>query len=70
MIINLAGIELADIEKEVLCRGLKYGIPPKVRREEVEAEFELCYQQLQQLPVQPGEDKIQTCITGVVSYEQ
>ena len=69
-IVNLAGIELADIEKEVLCRGLKYGIPPKVRREEVEAEFELCYQQLQQLPVQPGEDKIQTCKTKLAGIAE
>ena len=43
----MAGIELTEVEKDVLCRGLKYGIPPRLEKEKIQAEFELCWQQLQ-----------------------
>ena len=45
-IVNLADIELTEAEKDVLCRGLKFGIPPRIRREEILAEFELAWQQI------------------------
>ena len=45
-IVNLAGIELTEAEKDVLCRGLKFGIPPSIRKENILAEFELVWQQL------------------------
>ena len=54
-IINLTDTELTDMEKEVLCRGLKFGIPPRVNKEAIQAEFELCWQQLQQAT--PWNDK-------------
>ena len=31
----------------MLCRGLDYGIPPRICKEEVIAEFELCWKQLE-----------------------
>ena len=49
-VFNLADIELTEIEKDVLCRGLNFGIPPRLVREEIEAEFELCWKQLERLP--------------------
>ena len=45
-IFNLAELELTDLEKEVLSRGLKFGIPRKTSREEVWAKFEVLHQQL------------------------
>ena len=45
-IFNLSDLELSIMDKEVLARGLKFGIPRKVSREEVLAEFELFHQQL------------------------
>ena len=45
-IINLAGIDLSELQKDVLCRGLSFGVPPKVDSVAVEAEFELFWQQL------------------------
>ena len=49
-IFNLAGHHLSTVEKEVLSRGLDFGIPRKnVPREEVLAEFEDFHQQLRRL---------------------
>ena len=45
-IFNLTSLELTTLEKEVLSRGLKFGIPPKPRREEVIAEIEILFRQL------------------------
>ena len=45
-IINLAGIELTDIEKDILCRALRFGIPPIIKKEKIFAEFELAWQHL------------------------
>ena len=43
VIINLAGIELSDVQKDVLCRGLNFSMPPRTDNisNEVKAEFEL-----------------------------
>ena len=45
-IVNLAGIELTEVEKDVLCRGLKFGIPPRFQKEDVLAEFELAWHRI------------------------
>ena len=44
---NLADIELTNDQKNVLCRGLGYGVPPRPVKEDIEAEFELCWHQLE-----------------------
>ena len=44
-IINLAGVELSTIQKEVLCRGVDFGFPPRVSQPEILAEFELLQRQ-------------------------
>ena len=49
-IFNFTDLELSTLEKEVLSRGLKFGIPGKTPREEVLAEFEVLYQQLRSHP--------------------
>ena len=56
-IVNLTGFELSDMQKDVLCRGLNYGIPPRISKEEIEAEFELCWQQLEELPAYGIEER-------------
>ena len=38
-IFNLSGLELSTLVKEILNRGLEFGVPQKVRREDVLAEF-------------------------------
>ena len=47
-IVNLADVELTEVEKVVLFRGLDFAIPPKTAHlaNEVEADFELCWEQL------------------------
>ena len=45
-IFNLVGIDLSTLEKDVLSRGLSFGIPQKTAREEILAEFEVLHQQL------------------------
>ena len=45
-IVNLSSVELTDVEKDVLCRGLKFGVPPRLRKEQILAEFELAWQQI------------------------
>ena len=45
-IINLSDIDLTNIQKDVLCRGVHFGIPGRHNREEVLAEFEVFYQNL------------------------
>ena len=66
VIINLANVELTDIQKDVLCRGLNFGVPPKTTNlaVEVQAEFELCWQQL--LKYRPNsEDELRACRTSM-----
>ena len=49
-IINLAGIELTVLEKEVLCRGVDFGVPPRrITKPEILAEFELLHRQINEL---------------------
>ena len=45
-IVNLAGVELTTLQKEVLCRGVDFGIPPRKSSEpEILAEFEILQRQ-------------------------
>ena len=44
-IINLTDIELTTLQKEVLCRGVNFGVPPKIAEPDVLAEFELLHRQ-------------------------
>ena len=60
VITNLSSVDLTDVQKNVLCRGLNYGIPPKVSPELIKAEFELCWQQLQDEPASTDERKEET----------
>ena len=45
-IFNLAGIQLSKLEREVLSRGLDFGVPHRTSREDILAEFEVLYRQL------------------------
>ena len=45
-IVNLSSVELTETEKDVLCQGLKFGVPPRLRKELILAEFELAWQQI------------------------
>ena len=42
VITNLSSVELSEVQKNVLCRGLNLGVLPKFCKEENKAEFELC----------------------------
>ena len=61
-VINLSGIELTEAQKDILCRGLDFGVPPKMKNFDVlvEAEFELCWQQLEGC-IPKSEQKAQDC---------
>ena len=48
-ITNLSEVQLTEIQKNVLCRGLNFGIPGKISQEKVKAEFELGWQQLNKM---------------------
>ena len=50
-IINLSSVEFSEIQKNVLCRGLNFAIPPRMKNLDVlvEAEFELGWQQLNEM---------------------
>ena len=67
-VFNLTDIELTDIEKDVLCRGLNFGIPPHLVREEIEAEFELCWKQLETVPT--TDDRRRECKTALANEAQ
>lgn len=69
VLVNLAKVDLSDLEKEVLCRGLGFGIPSKTSKEEVHAEFELCWQQLDNLEPVSADKKAQ-CKTAMADYSQ
>ena len=45
-IINLSNLELSNIQKDVLCRGVDFGIPHQSSKEEVLCEFEVFYRSL------------------------
>ena len=45
-LLNLAGVMLTNIEKDVLCRGLKFGVPPSFRMDKEIAQAEFARYQL------------------------
>ena len=55
-IVNLAGFDLTEAEKDVLCRGLRFGIPPSIRKESIFAEFELAWQQIERTKLPPEKE--------------
>ena len=67
-IVNLTNIELTDTQKNVLCRGLGYGLPPRISKEAIEAEFELCWQQLEDLTT--TESRRRQCKTAMANLAQ
>ena len=69
VVFNLTEHELSNAEMEVLCRGLKYGIPPKLEREKVLAEFEIGYEQLEKKEV-VSEQAAQICKTGLAALAE
>ena len=69
-IINLTDIELSTIQKEVLCRGVDFGVPPKVVGPEVLTEFELLYRQATQFePVSKDAAERSRCQLSAVARE-
>ena len=46
-IINLSDVELTSIQKDVLCRGVDFGIPGRLGKDEILAEFEMFYQKFE-----------------------
>ena len=59
-ITNLSSVELTEVQKNVLCRGLNFGVLPKVSKEEVKAEFELGWNQVKDLPA-VSEERREEC---------
>ena len=68
-IVNLADIELSEAEKNVLCRGLDFGIPPHLSPEMIAAEFELCWQQLERA-VPASKQREEECRAGMAHLAQ
>ena len=64
-IFNLTNMELFDTQKNVLCRGLGYGLPPRISKEAIEVEFELCWQQLEDLTT--TESRRRQCKTAMAN---
>ena len=66
-ITNLSDVELTDVEKDVLCRGLTFGVPPKkLCKEEIQAEFEFCWGQLTDTP-SVSEQRREECRSALAS---
>ena len=57
-IINLTGVTLTQIEKEVLCGGVDFGILPRFNRLDILAEFEFLQQQLSSIPAKSDESAV------------
>ena len=69
IIVNLADIDLTDVQKDAPYRGLNFGIPPKTDNivNEVEAEFELFWGQLvRQTPT--SDDQRRSCKTSMAHF--
>ena len=66
IITNLSSLELSEIQKNVLCRGLNFGVPPKLCKEEIKAEFELCWNQVKDLPA-VSEERLEECKSSLGS---
>ena len=60
-----ANIELMKVEKDLLCRGLRFGIPPRVDKDHVFAEIELAWQQIPHDMMTP--EKKKECIANLSS---
>ena len=67
-IINLLDTEINDLQKDVLCRGLNFGVPPKLSSEEIAAEFELCWQQLEDIAT--TKEKRSACKASLANIAQ
>ena len=70
-ILNFSSIELSDMQKDVLCRGLGFGIPPSrnvTSFQAVASEFELCWQQLERLPTCTSDECRQECKASLASF--
>ena len=69
-IINLANVELTTIEKEVLCHGVDFGVPPRISEREILAEFELLQNNVSTLRLGPSSgNKEMTTVNGNLSTE-
>ena len=66
-IMNLSSVDLSEIQKNVLSRGVNFGVPPKLRKEEIKSEFELCWNQLEDLPTVSKErrDECRSTLSGL-----
>ena len=63
--INLAEIALTDAEKDILCRGLRCGISPVIKKDNIFAEFELAWQQLPKSTLSKSKEKERECMAGL-----
>ena len=69
-IINLSDVVLSTLEKEVLCRGVDFGVPSRISEAEVLAEFELLQHQLSQFtPVSRAAADRSKCELAAVARE-
>ena len=67
--VNLSKETLTETEEAVLCRGLNFGIPPACKPEEIFAEFELCWGQLEkETPV--STEKVKECKATMAGMAQ
>ena len=62
-ITNLSSVDLSEVQKNVLCHGLDFGVPRKSSHEEVKAEFEICWQQLKERPAVSDERREECKLT-------
>ena len=67
-ITNLSDFQLTEVQKNVLCRGLNFGIPPRVCKEEVLAEFELYWKQLEEYAT--SDDSRRRCRASLASIAE
>ena len=68
-LVNLSKETLTETEEAVLCRGLNFGIPPACKPEEIFAEFELCWGQLEkETPV--STEKLKECKATMAGMAQ
>ena len=66
----MTNIDLSTLQKEVLCRGVDFGILPKISEPDVLAEFELLERQVTQLtPVSKEAAERSRCELAAVARE-
>ena len=71
-IINLANIELSPVQKELLCRGTEFGIPPSNNRKEIVlTQFEMFHKKLMKnfTPVSENQRAICTANLRAIAEE-